>query len=602
MCQRIGAHGKMVTRDSDNAAMSQDLRNTPSPIPKAISGQQSRNNSRAGTASPKAKPKETLRQKGNVFLYMPYLHFETDDRRYRMSRVIRETLSSEDNPVRKSPSPDELLVRAHVHSSTQLHIRRTLDQFYYHSIDTERRDRDQVVYRYCKEKKKERKVFMVDQLWCWIIADGLIVTAFPQRWHQPDNDPLNVLDGIIEDTSSKTRPPVRSVYDLATVITGRCAGVFDRHRVGDEDYQFLDMFENSIGSVTEQETALFQRFNVASKAASKWLKSKRKPGRMPASYKALVVDTAQDDNDSSDDEEGFPKGSDAVFNDDLLDIGRETELLAECKDIRDELKIIHMILNQQSSLLRDDIPNLFGEEIHDSQKRSDIKRRYREQHKLVDLHMKDIERMDKQAESLYQNLLNLLDLKQKHANAFEARFARDQASDTARQGQTIMIFTLVTIIFLPMSFMAAFFTIDIKEFPRDTNGNPSLSIGYVSKYMFGIGLAISIPLIYVAFTLDNIVEATRDLKRGVARIFTRRKKKRRMEANGTRARSGSVSGVSDIYGLGGLSQDAMFEKKSFDTDRFSILPDPITRVFTSGTEKSSRVPRVSFQQDLERGK
>lgn len=80
-------------------------------------------------------------------------------------------------------------------------------------------------------------------------SDDLILTSFPQRWEQPKNDPLNVLNGVIEDMSSKTRPPVRSVYDLAMLITGRCIGVFDRHAVHDGDYQFLDMFESSIGEV-----------------------------------------------------------------------------------------------------------------------------------------------------------------------------------------------------------------------------------------------------------------------------------------------------------------------------------------------------------------
>lgn len=58
-----------------------------------------------------------------------------------------------------------------------------------------------------------------------------------------------MLNGIIEDTNSKTRPPVKSVYDLAMLITGRCIGVFDRHSVLDAEYQFLDMFESSLGEV-----------------------------------------------------------------------------------------------------------------------------------------------------------------------------------------------------------------------------------------------------------------------------------------------------------------------------------------------------------------
>ena len=82
-----------------------------------------------------------------------------------------------------------------------------------------------------------------------IRSDDLIITSFPQRWEQPKHDPLNLLNGIIEDTNSKTRPPVKTVYDLAMLITARCTGVFDRHSVHDAEYQFLDMFESSLGKV-----------------------------------------------------------------------------------------------------------------------------------------------------------------------------------------------------------------------------------------------------------------------------------------------------------------------------------------------------------------
>jgi hypothetical protein len=60
---------------------------------------------------------------------------------------------------------------------------------------------------------------------------------------------MMVLDGIIEDMNAKTRPPIDSVYDLAMLITSRCCGVFDRHKLDSESYQFLDMFESSIGHV-----------------------------------------------------------------------------------------------------------------------------------------------------------------------------------------------------------------------------------------------------------------------------------------------------------------------------------------------------------------
>jgi hypothetical protein len=41
-----------------------------------------------------------------------------------------------------------------------------------------------------------------------------------------------------------------------------------------------------------------------------------------------------------------------------------------------------------------------------------------------------------------------MDLKQKQASLIEALYARESARDTARQGKTIIVFTVVTIIFV----------------------------------------------------------------------------------------------------------------------------------------------------------
>lgn len=191
---------------------------------------------------------------GNIVLFMPYLHYETHENRKSMAEAIKRASTSSNHlcQTHSGQTCDEMLIQAYLQSTPNLHIRRTLDQFYYHAISTEDRDTDQVVYRYTQGKGKGKKVFMVDQLWLWTLGKDLIITSFPQRWKQPKNDPLSVLDGIIEDMNSKTRPPVKSVYDLATLITGRCSGVFDRHRLGDEDFQFLDMFESSIGQVVSR--------------------------------------------------------------------------------------------------------------------------------------------------------------------------------------------------------------------------------------------------------------------------------------------------------------------------------------------------------------
>ncbi|KAJ4324129.1 hypothetical protein N0V94_001485 [Neodidymelliopsis sp. IMI 364377] len=485
--------------------------------------------------------------KGNIFTFMPYLHFETDKKRQEMQEAIARTQSMKERekpnarisipPPRRASTYDEMLLRAHLTSSqVSLHVRRTLDQFFYHNIDTRSRDRDQVVYRYQTKPSNvdsaEPKIFMVDQLWMWILGKDLIVTAFPQRWQQPRNDPLNVLDGVIEDINSKTREPVRSVYDLSMVITGRCSGVFDRHLVGDERYQFLDMFESSIGDATEMETMLFKEFNTASAQASKWLQKHREARRFSRRLEAEDRQREHQnrrhssqphthphaDSPTNEDQHGYEDESSLahapLFVDKLLDIGAETDLLAEIKDIRDELNMITKVLEDQRSVIPDlevSISDIYREQ---NKYQLDMKRRFREQLKTLDTHIKDLERMDKQAKRIYESITDLLDLKQKHANAFEARFARDQAAGTARQSQTIMVFTIVTIIFLPLSFIAAVFTINIRQFPHQPGSDePSMPFSYVAKYMFGIGFAISIPFIAIALSFDAISDFFREVKR-----------------------------------------------------------------------------------------
>lgn len=342
----------------------------------------------------------------------------------------------------------------------------------------------------------------------------LVITCFPQRWDQPKNDPLNVLDGIIEETNAKTRPPIQSVYDLAMLITSRCSGVFDRHRLDDQNYQFLDMFDHSIGVVTDRESRLFSRFNRASAQSAQWLQRHQ---RRRMSRSALIGPP------SSDYEHGSEHNADQ-FPDALLDIGVETSLLAEIKDIRDELNIIMGIFDAQLQTVTY-LEGYVTEELRGEGPRrttdavvSEIRRRAGEQKRNLDARQKDISRMDNQALSLYHSLTDLLDLKQKHSNALEARFAGDQAVIAAKQGQTIMVFTIVTIVFLPLSFIASFFAINFQEWSETT----PLTIGYVSRYLFGIGLAISIPLVALAFTVQDITTGVMNLFSQVKSAFGRR--------------------------------------------------------------------------------
>ncbi|CAK7219019.1 hypothetical protein SBRCBS47491_003704 [Sporothrix bragantina] len=515
---------------------------------------------------------------GKIVLFMPFLHYETDERRQRMTHAINLVRDGWD-PPEGSPR-DIMLTKGYICNTPPLHPRRTLDQFFYHGIDTSIRDTDQVVYRYCKRHDIEKKVFMVDQLWMWVLGKDLVITCFPQRWDQPSRDPLNVVDGIIEETNAKTRPPIQSVFDLAMLITNRCSGMFDRYRLADQDYQFLDMFESSIGLVTNTESELFSRFNKASELSAEWLELHRRPSRRQIGGLASSLASQSSPSLVPTEEDDRLHATVPVFPDALLDIGTETSLLAEIKDIRDELNILRVVLLSQESTLMELEKNLTEElkpeGITTSSRRGgsggsmyygntmsgggtggnggggsmasfstpvsvdsicgEIRKRARDSARLLEIHLKDIDRMDRQAESIYMSLTNLLDLKQKHSNALEARFARDHAMIAARQGQTIMAFTIVTIIFLPMSFISSFFSMQI------TDWTSNLTLGYVSKYLFGIGLGISIPLVIMAFTVSDIYDAIHNVMGAIRDQRTRWHLSGRIRAAGHRGDGGASSG------------------------------------------------------------
>jgi Mg2+ and Co2+ transporter CorA len=185
----------------------------------------------------------------------------------------------------------------------------------------------------------------------------------------------------------------------------------------------------------------------------------------------------------------------------LFDITTETNLMTEIKDILDELNIISSVGRQQTSVIKPFMRDMLNQSL-DTQDKSF--------HDSTRLEMQ-IEELQKTAKSTYRavsdiryqslsnaysaKLQDLLDLKQKQASVIEARAARkdakssaDQAEastsltyETVKQGWSIMIFTIVTIIFvspayssiwppantlqLPLSFFTGLFGMNVRSYP-----------------------------------------------------------------------------------------------------------------------------------------
>ncbi|KAL2063543.1 hypothetical protein VTL71DRAFT_5348 [Oculimacula yallundae] len=332
------------------------------------------------------------------------------------------------------------------------------------------------------------------------------------------DDEMDVLQRILTYLKGSARAPITSVYGLADLIANSCASVFDQYSVSGA-FQFLEFFERSIGNIIDKESRCLQKF----------------------------TDSLNDENV-------------------ILDIRKETALLVEIKDISDELDILQIILDDQKTTMKsmEELTQklINGATTVATNK---VETQSLEHNRVLDSHIYRIQKMKKMTQNSYQGLQHLLDLKQKQANFSEALSARKQAEstfhqadlmrqqadrsleqarlaaeqarltaeqtrltteqvqelntqtklareqademarqgeETTRQGKTILMFTVVTIIFLPLSFLAAFFAINLDAFPADKDGN--LPIGFVLKYMLTISAALSIPFILVAFQQERL--------------------------------------------------------------------------------------------------
>ncbi|PMD66047.1 uncharacterized protein K444DRAFT_701550 [Hyaloscypha bicolor E] len=267
-----------------------------------------------------------------------------------------------------------------------------------------------------------------------------MVAADPRR---PIECPTNHLNHL----TLSSRTPIASVYDLATLITDCCANVFDQYHIPDE-FQFLDFFERFIGAVVDGEAQFLQEFTEGL-------------DRLNRSPDADSVE--------------------------LLSISRETKLLVEIKDIRDELSILKMVLKDQETTMT----QMWGI-IEDAKikpgKEQDPHASYK-RNRILEIHLFRIKKMEELANKAYDEIKHLLDLKQKQANISEALSARKQAEniaeqsriaaghakdgarqaelgveqsallveqaalagkqaeETARQGKTLLVFTIITIVF-----------------------------------------------------------------------------------------------------------------------------------------------------------
>ncbi|CAN8099884.1 unnamed protein product [Discula destructiva] len=84
---------------------------------------------------------------------------------------------------------------------------------------------------------------------------------------------------------------------------------------------------------------------------------------------------------------------------------------------------------------------------------------------LMEIHsnIEDIEDMRRSADDISGSLDYLISLKQQQVTVVQAWQSMRQGEDNQRQNITLLVFTVVTVVFLPMSFISSVFGMNNKE-------------------------------------------------------------------------------------------------------------------------------------------
>ncbi|KAK4247358.1 ankyrin repeat-containing domain protein [Corynascus novoguineensis] len=498
-----------------------------------------------------------------MVLFMPYLHWELQSQHTKLNDITKTPGKRESyredifNRREKNLSNAEKLYSVYLDEEHPLHVRRTLDQFYYHTLpDTKERDNDQTGIRYyeghglrSQSPGLEPILTMVDELWMWVLPacaekPPIIITAFPQRSERSVGSRLTALvSNIIDQIVESSERPIRG---LAQAIVAECSKTyFDPTSNRNGLLQFSEIYETSIGDIAERETRRFLELK----------ENIQKPG-------SQSPDPAFDKN--------------RTLLNDSLDIITDIEDLRQIKDIRDELNIILSVFHQQNKVVQAMTRTLREINIEQSSPANwpttanpidsmsyaledgNAKKAYNlTLPAVVGRSIDEVKRLDHFAERTAKAIEQLLDLKHKQANLALTKGIYKINDGTDRQGKTIMYFTVATIIFLPLSFMASFLTIEVDEFPRGTGGK--LSLDFVLKVIFAVSVTLIVPSVIVAFNLDHKSrrERVQALKSAVENWRMRPKQKPRdIEHGGSRPTEASAQG-DEAVDAGGQKGDTM---------------------------------------------
>ncbi|KAL2147255.1 hypothetical protein VTI28DRAFT_10245 [Corynascus sepedonium] len=450
-----------------------------------------------------------------LYLYLPYLHFDTYHSMVRRRKLIaKRRAHGRAKPVPQWVEQENLelkMIWEYIGFDPPLNCRRTLDQFGHGSLkDTHSRDDDQMLYKLTKRdthspwkqmgnnssmqfltgrssgsgresfstlqsgpdvdfgvepgsQLRDGPVLMVDQLWLWSVDMTTLVTFFSKRESSPTEGTLfqqaDLRSSVYNELNGDLTGRTENTLDLAALIVWHAVTVL-LDRSTHPDLEIFRIFDEAIGMLAERMTLNMKQFRI----------------------NALQMDA--DDEEESDDSDMEGESPSAIKKRHKRELERaerenreNTSALLELRDLEDELTTLQKLFDMQDSTVRQMKEIYTSREFNDATKAG--QEHLEEALEYLDDFKQQTAEMLKRVETTRNDYEKMLEMAQRQAQVDEVRWSRLQAELASSQNLSVMIFTTFTVIFLPLTFFTGLFGMNTTEWQEENI--PSLKeIGAIS--------------------------------------------------------------------------------------------------------------------------
>ncbi|KAI0111468.1 hypothetical protein F4814DRAFT_422564 [Daldinia grandis] len=323
------------------------------------------------------------------------------------------------------------------------------------------------------------KWLMSRQLWLWKLDDNTIITAIPSRANGMTADTL--LETIRQGNLDILTTP----NDLIKRILYETVSFLDEFRWAGLGNHILDIFEGEIATETNREAVFFKSFS-----SGNW---------SPNNVNRFIQDAAH--------------------------------CTYRVRDIRDELHLLRQVFETQAKVVVDFAAIFWPSSTSGNQKQGNFASKDLRESFVRDCGLQSliqrVRRMESDASTILEGLSTII-------QAMQAQASLKEAEQSRFLNLMILPFTIITVIFTPLSFLTSLFTVNTLSFPHNDDGELRLPASWFSWRMvvgevsslLPLGLLVLLIYFWYGNESDNVSSSSTARKRPSLRKVVNREQRR----------------------------------------------------------------------------